>query len=177
MDIKRRVFLLLTIIFNLSLLLIPIYSLDINIEHYIAAYICIFILTFMLNVFLSLITIILYEISIKEEGDTGSYVPFTLGFLTFSRKRIYYSELGYFYIRKYKNKLVIHKQNYFSTKELFSINVSDDLESIKQEIKNKLENIYRKELEEKRKSDVIKNWDGYIDLVSKRDDTINQIIK
>jgi hypothetical protein len=174
MDNKRNVFLSATIIYNLLLLLIPIST---GIKYSTEAGVGSFILTFLVNILLSFLFKLIY-IMIKDEGDMDTFCLFTIGFLTFGgRKRIYYSELGYFYMRKYKDKLVISKQSYFYSKKLFSINISDDLESIKKQIKLELELIYKAELEEKRKSDIIKNWDGYIDLVSKRDDTINRIIK
>lgn len=37
--------------------------------------------------------------------------------------------------------------------------------------------IYQDELKESRKKQMIKDWDGYIDITSKRDDVINKIIK
>lgn len=128
MDNKRNVFLSATIIYNLLLLLIPIST---GIKYSIEAGVGSFIVTFLVNILLSFLFQLIYTM-IKDEGDMDTFCLFTIGFLTFGfRKRIYYSELGYFYMRKYKDKLIISKQSYFYSKKLFSINISDDLESIK----------------------------------------------
>jgi hypothetical protein len=75
----------------------------------------------LLQVFISLF---LMGNKIKEPTD----LIFTnLGFLTFRFKRIYYSDLGYFWCwRKSDNKVIVYKQSYFYMKKLFNIRYNGD---------------------------------------------------
>jgi hypothetical protein len=121
----------------------------------------------------------LIKLAIDDDVEPDTYCPFLVGFFTLGRKKIYYSDLGYFWIRQSKNKIIVSKQDWFSTKKLFTVRIYDDLniESIRKEIKSELEEIYQDELKESRKKQMIKDWDGYIDITSRRDDVINKIIK
>jgi hypothetical protein len=124
----------------------------------------------LLQVFISLF---LMGNKIKEPTD----LIFTnLGFLTFRFKRIYYSDLGYFWCwRKSDNKVIVYKQSYFYMKRLFNIRYNGDNDVLGIRIKDELEEIYIEELKKKRESDSFKNWNGYIDKISERDDKLNDL--
>jgi hypothetical protein len=124
----------------------------------------------LLQVFISLF---LMGNKIKEPTD----LIFTnLGFLTFRFKRIYYSDLGYFWCwRKSDNKVIVYKQSYFYMKKLFNIQYNGDNDVLGIRIKDELEEIYTEELKKKRESDSFKNWNGYIDTVSERDGKLNDL--
>ncbi len=124
----------------------------------------------LLQVFISLF---LMGNKIKEPTD----LIFTnLGFLTFRFKRIYYSDLGYFWCwRKSDNKVIVYKQSYFYMKKLFNIRYNGDTDVLGIRIKDELEEIYTEELKKKRESDSFKNWNGYIDTVSERDGKLNDL--
>jgi len=126
--------------------------------------------------FFYLISLVIFGVR-DVDVDPDTYCYFFIGFLTLFRKKIYYSDLGYFWIRQSGNLIIVSKQSWFFTKALFTVYNNGDIESIKNSIKKKLEDIYKEELEEKRKKKLIQGWDGYIDIVSKRDDIINKIIK
>jgi hypothetical protein len=124
----------------------------------------------LLQVFISLF---LMGNKIKEPTD----LIFTnLGFLTFRFKRIYYSDLGYFWCwRKSDNKVIVYKQSYFYMKKLFNIRYNGDTDVLGIRIKDELEEIYTEELKKKRESDSFKNWNGYIDTVIERDGKLNDL--
>ena len=119
-----------------------------------------------------------------DSPDMTEISLFFSGILTLGRKRIYYSDLGYFYIRQEfgnKNNIIISKQDYIVSKSLFETSFYGDINTFREEIKNKLEYLYKEELREKRDKVSLKstlnNWDGYIDIKSKRDDKLKQLLK
>lgn len=126
--------------------------------------------------FFYLISLVIFGVR-DVDVDPDTYCYFFIGFLTLFRKKIYYSDLGYFWIRQKGNEIIVSKQNWFSTKVLFTVYNDGNIESIKEEIKKELEDIYKAELEETRNKKLIQDWDGYVDIVSKRDDIINKITK
>jgi hypothetical protein len=127
--------------------------------------------------FLLVLIFFVINLIIDDNTELDTYCPFMIGFFTLFRKKIYYSDLGYFWIRQKGNEIIVSKQDWFFTKSLFSIYIGGNIESIKNEIKSELQEIYKKELEEKKKKEIIQKWDGYLDIASKRDDIINKIIK
>ncbi len=108
--------------------------------------------------------------------DIDEYCSFLLGTLLFNQKRIYYSDLGYFYMSG-KSKLTIWKQGYFVSHRLFNVYYGGDIEAVRQEIKSELERIFERELEENQRRKLLKDWNGYIDKKSERDDKLNQILR
>jgi hypothetical protein len=101
--------------------------------------------------------------------------PFALG-----RKRVYYSDLGYFYISFKNGEVNVYKQTPLMSHFLFNVSFGGDVDGLRVAIKNHLDDIYHRELEQIRNKRELKNslkkWDGYIDLKSKRDDKLNQIL-
>jgi hypothetical protein len=47
---------------------------------------------------------------------------------------------------------------------------------VRNQIKYNLEEIYKEKLVKINKKEMIKNWDGYIDITSKREDIIDKIV-
>jgi len=107
--------------------------------------------------------------------DVDGYVLFFFFPFFFFNKRIYYSDLGYFYLSG-KERITIRKIGPFGAKKVFVVYYDDDVESLRQQIKSKLDSLYADELDKKRKKKLLKDWDGYIDLKSKRDDRLNEIL-
>ncbi len=171
--IKRNFYLTLMWLWNIMFFSTTFYLSSLHIANGLGFFFIIILITFIFHM-------IFIFISDKENNDVvdlDTYCPFITGFFTLRRKKIYYSDLGYFWIRQKGNKIIVSKQSWFFTKELFKIGNNGNIESIKNEIKKELEYIYKLELEKKRKKKLIEDWDGYIDTVSKRDDIINKIIK
>lgn len=136
--------------------------------------------TFMTYIPISIVWIFLFSTIINGElSNPGDDIPFFFSLFTLGRKKIYYSDLGYFYmsIKRDGSEISIHKQGIFMSHKLFELYYRDDVEGLRKLIKAHLDNIYREKLEEKRIKDELKQWDGYIDLESKRDDKLNQLLK
>jgi hypothetical protein len=107
--------------------------------------------------------------------DIDEYCSFLLGIFLFGQKRIYYSDLGYFYMSG-KSTLSIWKQGIFFSKRLFKVHYVGDIEYTRNKIKSELEKIYSRELEENRRRKLLKDWNGYIDKKSERDDKLDKIL-
>jgi hypothetical protein len=140
-------------------------------------------ITFMFFIYLiylviSLIALVIDGLVTSDFKDPDGLVPFMLFFFFIKDKRIYYSDLGYFYIRPNNNgdKVYLYKQGYFFYSKIGSVYYNGNTESLSKEIKSELDTIYKKELERIRVKKSIKDWDGYLDLPSKRDDKLNQLI-
>lgn len=126
--------------------------------------------------FILLTYIILTIIFLFVYSNTESRL-FITGFNTIKRKRIYYSDIGYFYLDINPTELTVYKQSWFYTKKLFSIFYTEDIEYTKKQIKRELDILYKEKNQKKNKIDIIKNWDGNLDLKSQRDHKISTIIK
>ena len=104
-------------------------------------------------------------------------VPF--GFLTFRFKRIYFADLGYFWIRRYDGNIYIYKQSLLYMIGIGEVYYSGDIDRLKSGIKMKLELVYTERLNDKRKKDHINslynNWDGCVDVKSERDDKLDKL--
>jgi len=113
------------------------------------------------------------------EGDVGDAITFPFGFLTFGFKRIYYSDLGYFWIRKSDRKVHLYEQKLFVMYKIGEAFWGNDVESLKSQIKKELEEIYKEKLEQKRQKDwekkIWKEWDGAVDKKSERDNKLNEL--
>jgi hypothetical protein len=129
---------------------------------------------------ISIVWVLGYGLIISGEVVTpGDDIPILLSIFTLGRKKIYYSDLGYFYmsIKKDGSMVSIHKQGIFVSHKLFEIYYNNDVEELRSSIKAHLDSIYREKLEKKKIKDRLKQWDGYIDTTSKRDDKLNQLLK
>lgn len=108
--------------------------------------------------------------------DIFDFHFFFSGLYTMKFKRIYYSELGYFYIDESDDEVKIFEQNYLYMERIGTVNYYGDIEDLKASIKRKLEDHYKEDMEKKEKSDKLKNWSGNLDIQSERDDRINKIL-
>ncbi len=102
---------------------------------------------------------------------------FLAGIITLNRKRIYYSDLGYFYTRMSGDNIIVSKQGFFNSKKLFEVGFYGDIESLRFRIKENLDNIYSSEVEINRRKKSFNDWNGSIDKASDRDQKLNQILK
>jgi hypothetical protein len=129
---------------------------------------------------ISIVWVLGYGLIISGEVVTpGDDITIFLSIFTLGRKKIYYSDLGYFYmsIKKDGSMVSIHKQGIFVSHKLFEIYYNNDVEKLRSSIKAHLDSTYREKLEKKKIKDRLKQWDGYIDTTSKRDDKLNQLLK
>jgi hypothetical protein len=175
MDFKRKIYILLSLVALIAPFpLVYFYSLN-NLGF--AAYFLVPILFYLFYVLIQMISVFIYAVT-SESGlpDIDEYCSFLLGTLLFNQKRIYYSDLGYFYMSG-KSKLTIWKQGYFVSHRLFNVYYGGDIEAVRQEIKSELERIFERELEENQRRKLLKDWNGYIDKKSERDDKLNQILR
>jgi hypothetical protein len=93
-------------------------------------------------------------------------------------KKVYHSDLGYFYI-EYDikgEKTTLYEQKIFTQVKISEIG-SIDPEYISKRIKSDLDDRYQSKLEAEQKRKKIENWDGFLDIQGKRDQKIDQIIK
>jgi hypothetical protein len=119
---------------------------------------------------------------------------FTFNYLNilfkYKSKYVYHDKLGYFIMEFNGEKISVYRQSILYKKELFCLEINDlDSNSINftelvaDKIKAKLDEVYKKKVEEikviekiKNKSDLIDKWDGYLDTQSRRDDKIDNIL-
>lgn len=98
--------------------------------------------------------------------------------LTTKQKKVYHSDLGYFYI-EYDikgEKTTLYEQKIFTQEKISEIG-SIDPDYISVRIKSILDDKYRTKLETEQKKKKIETWDGFLDKIGKRDQKIDQIIK
>jgi hypothetical protein len=109
-------------------------------------------------------------------------------FLFFKKdiKWIYHSELGYFLSIIKKDKIIIYDQKFLCREELISYRTNKRTTpiSLSKEIKDYLDRLYLEKLDEikklKEQNDKIeefKKWDGFLDVVGRRDGKIDQLLK
>ena len=97
------------------------------------------------------------------------------GLLTLGFKKIYYSDLGYFWCYKRGNSVTIYEQKLLCVIRICKVDYYGDIESLRNRIKGEIESIYEVKLREKHNSNNFKNWDGYIDKKSERDDKLEKL--
>jgi len=127
---------------------------------------------------ISLLWILFY--GMITEANPAYNIPFFFWPFKLRRKKIYYSDLGYFYISFKDGEVNVYKQTPLMSHFLFNVSFGGDVDGLRVAIKNHLDDIYHRELEQIRNKRELKNslkkWDGYIDIKSKRDDKLNQIL-
>ena len=173
-NMKRKIYILISMIAMISTFVVPFYFAGlIGIPIVIVIYIIYLIISLVL-------TIILDPDSVAPTPFHAFIIPPFI-FLTFGFKKIYYSDLGYFWIRKVNHEIYIYKQSILYMTNIGCIRYVDDIEKLKLAIKDELEYIYEQELYEKRKKDkekeIWKSWDGCVDKKSERDNKLNEILK
>ncbi len=131
----------------------------------------------------SLLWILAYGIIKQGEPPNPTYnIPFLFWPFALGRKKVYYSDLGYFYVSIDTDgpNVNVYRQTPFMSHFLFHVYFNGDVERLRSDIKKHLDEIYSKELREKRHNkelkDNLKKWDGYIDLKSKRDDKLDKLL-
>jgi hypothetical protein len=100
-------------------------------------------------------------------------------------KWIYHSELGYFPSVIGKKKLLLYRQNIFTVDELLDIDTSGrSIKYISDTAKSHLDWLYKNQLDDnkraeqiKAKNDEIRKWDGFLDVPSRRDKKIDELLK
>jgi hypothetical protein len=100
-------------------------------------------------------------------------------------KWIYHSELGYFPSVIGKKKLFLYRQNIFTVDDLVDIDTSGrTIKSISDNVKSHLDWLYKNQLNDnkaaeliKAKNDEIRKWDGFLDVPSRRDKKIDELLK
>ena len=91
-------------------------------------------------------------------------------------KKVYHSQLGYFYIDCdfKKDESTLYEQTPFN---LIEIDKIYGLDFLSEEIKDILDKRYKDKIDYETKKNKVKNWDGFLDVEGKRDQKIDQIIK
>ena len=173
MDFKRKIFILFSLVALIAPILLVYFSPH---EHLGFAYFLVPVLFYLCYVLIQMVSVFIYALT-SESGlpDVDEYCSFLLGTILLNQKRIYYSDLGYFYMSG-KSRLTIWQQGYFVSHKLFSVYYGGDIESVRQEIKSELERIFQRELEENQRRKLLKDWNGNIDKKSERDDKLNQLL-
>lgn len=143
-------------------------------------------LLFLLFSFSSILLVALIEKIVGGKNYSFIMAPFSI---EQENKYVYDSNSGYYLgminDADEKLKLQIYKQNLFSIKELFEIDLvyclSED--DIKNKIKTSFENLERENNFKKPKNKYkeqyghFKNWDGYVDKQSRRDGILDKLLK
>lgn len=105
-------------------------------------------------------------ISKNDLPDPGAYIPSFFWFLTLGWKRVYYSDLGYFYVSIKGQNVYVYKQGLFVSHYLFEVWYDGDIESLRVNIKRKLDFLYEEEVRKTRhkrfKKDKLDLWDVLI---------------
>jgi hypothetical protein len=164
--LKRKIYLLSTVAFQFLLLWLC-YKFPIGGESEIGNFIATLVLSTVILLATQLIFGLILMLSDSIDQPIDIITP-NLGFLTFKFKRIYYSELGYFWTLKIKDKIYVYEQSYFYLKRLFFVNIDDDINVIANDIKKELDYRFKHEVERKKLDDVYKNWNGFVDTQSER---------
>ena len=100
-------------------------------------------------------------------------------------KWVCHSELGYFPTIIGKRKLTIYEQGIFSINKLTSIDTDRyTIEQISDSVKSHLDWVYKNYLQDAKEAEVlkakqneIKKWDGYLDVPTRRDKKIDELLK
>jgi len=104
------------------------------------------------------------------------------GIVTIFYKRIYFMDLGYFWchIDKKGKEVTVYDQKYLILEKKFSVRYNDDINQLKDDIKDKLEKTFSK-ISEKRLLDKkiksFKMWDGSVDKSSYREKRLKRLLK
>ena len=99
-------------------------------------------------------------------------------------KWVCHSELGYFPTIIGKRNLTIYEQGIFSINKLISIDTDHTIEQISDSVKSHLDWVYKNYLQDVKETEVlkakqneIKKWDGYLDVPTRRDKKIDELLK
>jgi len=96
-------------------------------------------------------------------------------------KKIYHADFGTLYTDIVNDKGVdsvwIYEQRWFYMKKIAQIEYSEDIQTLVHRIKYNLDSIYKQNQEKsiKKNRKHFREWDGYLDTESKRDDKLNKL--
>ena len=116
--------------------------------------------------------------------NPGEFIPFFFMPFTLNRKKIHYSSLKNIYVSNIVSEALcrakVYKQGPLASEFLFEVYYGD-LNTLKSNIKSELDIIYQKEIEKnnriKEVKTFLKDWNGYVDKESERDNKLNDILK
>ena len=147
-------------------------------------------MSFLTIVVIAIFALVSYLIAFLPTKDSNDYWLVTSGIELLKRKYkfVSHSELGYFILIFDGYKAKLYEVNWFSLKHIMPIDMYDykyDQEMISNRIKSFLDDLYQIRLAEIRRKEDIKNsidslinkWDGHLDVVSRRDSKIDQLLK
>lgn len=166
---KRKIFLILSVITGISNFLIP--------------YLLVFKIMCPASItepplFISMILYSLFVIAVILIFTIfGKYLKFFHWLDNLKKlKKVYHSQLGYFYIDCdfKKDEAILYEQTPFNLIEISKIY---SLDYLSEEIKEILDKRYKEKIDNETKMNKVKNWDGFLDIQGKRDQKIDQIIK
>ncbi len=134
----------------------------------------------------TLIQLIMYGLSYwQREGESIIFYYF---FKTFKKTKIVHHEhLGDFILKVDKiipggKELDLYQQNWFGLKRIACFELVDNPEVLSKRIKSKLDEIYSQKLFQSdqknrfnQKVNKIMEWDGYLDVVTRRDDKLDKL--
>ena len=124
----------------------------------------------------------------KEFHSMKSYITI-LGYIFYHTKRkdrkwIFHSDLGYFLCVITKDRIYLYEPSFLYLKEIYDEWNVGNIEGISKNIKNSLDSRFKNILkiklenkEAKERMNMIKNWDGYLDTQSRRDNKIDKLLK
>ena len=148
------------------------------------------IMSFLAVLVIVIFALVSYLIAFLPTKDSDDYWLVTSGLELLKRKYkfVSHSELGYFILIFDGHKAKLYEVNWFSLKHIMPIDMYDyeyDQVRISNRIKSFLDDLYQIRLAEIRRKEVIKNntnklvtkWDGHLDVVSRRDSKIDQLLK
>ena len=109
----------------------------------------------------------------------------TLGLFTINVKKAFHSELGEFYLKaKFSNndaKILVYEQKYFYMIEKFEMKYDGDIDSFKNRLKMRLEEIYKEKnkeiIQQKEFLNKWNNWSGAVDKQSEREMKLKELMK
>lgn len=134
---------------------------------------------------MAIIQLVMYGLS-HWHREVNSII-FYYFFKTFKKTKIVHHEnLGEFILKVDNNdvdkQLDLYQQNWFGFKRIASFELVDNPEVLAKKIKTKLDELYSKKLFEtdkkirfNQKVNKIMEWDGYLDVVTRRDDKLDKL--
>lgn len=117
----------------------------------------------------------------KDHFGLGDWFLTLTGHKSF--KKVYHSELGYFIIQISEGGIHLYQQGCFRLTHLKEFTL-DEPELLQERIKKYLDDKYQYQVRIKKENDdlnskinKVKEWDGFLDTIGKRDEKINQLLK
>jgi hypothetical protein len=189
LKIKRAFYIMFGTIFDTTLIFLSgyfAYLIPSGSKMPFAGYCVTFTLLFCVFGFISLLIMAFIEKLTGEKKLSFIMAPFSI---ENDNKYIYDSDRGYYLamVSDADNKLIlqVYKQNFFSLKELFEIDLiyCNNEDDLKNKLKRSFDSIEKENNFKKPKHKYkeqyyhFKNWDGYVDKQSRRDSILDKLLK